>query len=311
MRRSVPALLSVMVVLSGCQGDSVGIVPDPDASASDSTVADPDAEVTLPDASAEVTHLGWRSEAFEHSGFVLVEHVDPARLESCDPYLTALPGEETWWTGGAAYDGLLALFPHPGGTARISLIEATGHLSEPGTYGHMGGYQREFQISSYDVRVCPTVEALGHCVVPGPSDFCQFPAPETYEERETHTVRELPGPAGAPYSYHVTVTYDPNVGDGTTVFHARFSLPPDEAPAGPDWEVFEVGDAALGGLGLREERLWFYYEEVRYPNQLSGWVLRHRTEDLLRISLYGEAGETGGSLHLWGDFPIDETVAHP
>ncbi len=152
-------------------------------------------------------------------------------------------------------------------------------------------------------------------VVPGASDFCQFPAPETYEEREIHTVRELPGPAGAPLSYHITVTYDPNVADGTTVFHARFSLPPDEAPDeapdGPDWEVFEVGDAALGGLGLREERLWFYYEEVRYPNQRSGWVLRHRTEDLLRISLYGEAGETGGSLHLWGDFPIDETIAYP
>lgn len=296
------------LALVGCSRN-VGAGGDPDAAASpDSGQPGPDSGQDQPDAGQLVELTGWRSEAFEHSGFVPEGNVDEAALDRCDPYLMAAPGGETWWTDGAAAGDLLDWFPTPGGMGGVALLAIRGYLSPPGDYGHMGGYQRELSLLEWEVLTCETVARLGHCVLPRPEDYCLFPEPDATYGYEKRLVRILPGPATEGDHYELTVTYNPDVADGVTIFRLAFTLPQPIDPMGPPWEVFEVQD--LLALDVREIREWFYYQEIPYPNALSGWVLRHLDSDTLLVSISARAADDT-SVHLWGHFPVDDVIAYP
>jgi hypothetical protein len=250
--------------------------------------------------------VGWRATAFEHTTFVPEDLVDEAALDACNAYVTAREGEERWWATGGGED-TLGLFPWVDGMERLGLMVASGWLSLPGSYGHEGWYQRSFELTEWELLVCPTVERLGHCPMPRPADLCVLPEQQWYETVETYLARIVPGPGSMRDHYELTVTFNPNVMDGTTVFHLSFALPQARDPW-DEWESFE--GLEIEQLNLREERLWAYYLEIYYPHDHDGWVMRNLATDTLKVSLSGRSGD-GETVHVWGDFPVDEVIYTP
>ncbi|MFH2010359.1 MAG: hypothetical protein ABI333_27420 [bacterium] len=302
-----------VVMLTACNSKPVGLSGDGGgvdaASGSDATAgldaaADPDAGTLVQDV------VGWASYAFEHNGFVREAEVDPGYLEGCSPYVTALPGFENWWVNGNVEGYTLRQHPSlPDHGGAIGLIRATGYLSEPGQYGHMGFYDREFQPTSTELLVCETVSALGHCPVPRAADFCHLPEPNDYESRSVRLRQILPGPASNREHYELEVLYNEDIADGTTAITASFTVPlPGILPEQDGWELIPLPE--IGELSLVEVHLWFYYEEIPFPNDLDGWVMRDTLSDTLRISLSGRSGGNA-TIHLWGDFPVDEVIPYP
>lgn len=297
--------LIALLALGGCDR-SVG-AGDTDAGVNGNDAAPPADAAVQPDAGELVENvLGWHSVAEEHSGFVRATEVDNGLLDSCSPWILAAAGGETWWTYGTSAESLLPWYPHPEGWERAGLGLITGELSEPGQYGHMGSYDRELWITGWELQVCPTVERLGHCVVPRPDDFCQLPEP-FHESRRNHLARILPGPVGTTDHFELTIFYDENVMDGQTNFLVSFELPLVADPTEP-WMDVPVAD--MVNLSITEERLWFGYQLIPYPNAHDGWVLRSTDDDRLRVSLSAE-DDNGQPVHLWGDFPVDEVIAYP
>jgi hypothetical protein len=296
----------VLVGLGGCER-SIGL-GDQDAGVNPSDGATtPDAAVE-PDAGDLVENvLGWHSLGEEHSGFVAEADVDTDLLDACSPWLMAADGGETWWTYGTSEEALLPLYPYPEYWEGVGLGLITGHLSGPGVYGHMGMYDRELWVTGWELQVCATVEHVRHCVAPREDDFCQVPEP-FHDARRNHLVRILPGPMGETDLYELTVYYDEGVADGETRFILTFGLPQIIDPEGTTWAPIPVDD--ISDLDITEERLWFGYQLIPYPHAHDGWVLRNTNTDILRLSLSAES-EDGQPLHLWGDFPVDETIGYP
>lgn len=253
--------------------------------------------------------LGWHSVADEHSGFVPAADVDTDLLDTCSPWIMATTGGESWWTWGTSEESLLPLYPDPESWQRVGLGTITGHLSEPGTYGHMDMYDRELWITDWELAVCPTVERLGHCVAPRADDFCQFPA-SFHDTRRNHLARILPGPMGQSEIYELTVFYDEGVADGETRILINLELPQIIDPDGQSWIPIPVDQ--LIALSITEERLWFGYQLIPFPHVHEGWVLRStNTEtEVLRISLSAE-NDDGQPLHVWGDFPVNDVIGYP
>jgi hypothetical protein len=298
----------LLVGLGGC-GRAVG-TGNQDAgenSTDGSTIADAAVD---PDADDRVHNvLGWHSNAEEHSGFVAAQDVDNDLLDACSPWLMAADGGETWWTFGTSAEALLPLYPNPDHWEGVGLGLLSGHLSDLGEYGHMGMYDRELWVTGWELQTCATVERARHCVAPRADDFCQLP--ETFHEtRRNHLVRILPGPIGTSEIYELTVYYDEGVGDGETRFQISLELPQIIDPDNTGWVPIPVGD--LLALEINEERLWFAYQLIPFPNALDGWVLRStNTEtEVLRISLSAE-NANDEPLHIWGDFPVNETIGYP
>lgn len=299
-----------LLALGGCEravgtGDSDAGVNGNDAGMTDAVVAT-DAAVQ-PDAGELIDGvLGWHSLAEEHSGFVRAAEVDHDLLDACSPWIVATASGETWWTYGTSEESLLPLYPHPEHWDRVGLGLITGELSELGQYGHMGSYDRELWITGWELQVCPTVERLGHCVVPRQDDFCQLPDP-AHESRRNHLTRIIPGPAGTTDHFELTVFYDEHIMDGQTRFGVTFQLPLVAHPEDP-WMDVPVAD--MTALSITEERLWFGYQLIPYPNAHAGWILRSTADDTLRVSLSAE-DDNGQRVHIWGDFPVDEVIAYP
>ncbi len=274
-----------------------------DAAATVDAAVDPDADDLVENV------LGWHSGAEEHSGFVASGDVDPDLLDACSPWLMAVDGQETWWTFGTSAEELLPMYPNPDSWEGFGLGLISGHLSEPGVYGHMGMYDRELWVTGWELQVCATVERARHCVAPREDDFCQIPEP-FHDTRRNHLARILPGPIGQSEHYELTVFYDEDVMDGQTRFLITLELPQLTDPGNTGW--IPIGVNNLLALDIAEERLWFGYELIPYPNAHDGWVLRStNTEtEVLRISLSAE-NANGEPLHIWGDFPVNETIGYP
>ncbi len=251
--------------------------------------------------------LGWHSQAEEHSGFVPATDMDPTQLDNCNPWIMAADGGETWWTYGTSAETLLPLYPNPDHWVGVGLGLISGHLTEPGVYGHMGSYQRELTVTGWQLQVCPTVQQVRHCVVPRQGHFCQFPDPY-HEARRNHLVRILPGPMGVGEHYELTIYYDEGVADGETQFQLAFQLPQIIDPGDTLWINIDAADFLA--LDIVEERLWFGHQIIPYPNVHDGWALRSTTSDLLRLSLSAESA-SGEPVHIWGDFPVNETIGYP
>ena len=312
MRSLVVSLLVVgLAGPAGCSR-SVGLNPGDDAtvnnnngSGSDATVTQHDGQVVHPDAGGLIQEVGWRLEAFEHSAFIPEDVVDLDALAQCQPYTMAESGHETWWAYGDG-NGALLQWARPSGGLGVGLLSTQGYLSEPGVYGHDGGYQREYDIVTHELQLCPTVDVLRDCVLPRAGDYCQFPEPE-HTVRENYLARILPGPATDMDHYELSVTYNPEVADGMTKFAVDFALP---LPTDPNatWELFEVTDADY--LTITEIRSWFYYQEIPYPNDLTGWIVRDLLTDSLSIALSARS-DGNETVFLWGHFPVDEELYYP
>lgn len=298
----------VLVGLGGCDR-SVGLgghdagVNRSDADTTPDAGGDPDAGDLVENV------LGWHSLGEEHSGFVAEADVDTDLLDACSPWLMATGGGETWWTYGTSEESLLPLYPFPDYWEGVGLGLITGHLSDLGDYGHMGMYDRELWVTGWELQVCATVERVRHCVTPREDDFCQVPEP-FHDTRQNHLARILPGPMGDSDLFELTIYYDEGVADGETRILLTFGLPQITDPGNSGWA--NIPSADIIDLDIAEERLWFGYQYIPYPNAHDGWVLRStNTEtEVLRLSLSAESAD-GQPLHVWGDFPVNDIIAYP
>ncbi len=298
----------LLVVGGGCDR-SVG-AGDFDAGANANDAAPLADAVVQPDADDLVENvLGWHSSAEEHAGVVAAADVDNDLLDACSSWLMAADGGETWWTYGTSAEALLPLYPNPDHWAGIGLGLITGHLSSLGQYGHMGMYDRELWVTGWELAVCATVERARHCVAPRAQDFCQLPE-AYYDTRRIHLSRILPGPAGDSDLFALTIYYDEGVGDGETRILINFGLPHITDPGPSGWT--NIPAAELTDLTIAQERLWFAYELIPYPDALDGWVLRstNTESEVLRLSLSAQTAN-GQPLHIWGDFPVNDTIGYP
>lgn len=281
---------------SSGKGDDAGIE---DGALADRSILDGQ----LPDGAVEQELVGWYSSAFEHVGFVLEQDADQTALKSCNPYIFAVSGKETWWAESMPSEAGLPLYPRPDNNERMGLVRVRGYLSPPGQYGHDGSYQRELDVTSVEDLTCETVASVEHCVIPKSSHFCQIPSPQ-HTTREIRLVRIIQGPSNSE-EYQLVVDYDENVMDGATSFTIHFHVPFDGFPDYNGWEAIQ--SVQLIDPQVYEERFWIYYLRIDYTEGLAGWVLRNKDDEILKISISaGNADE--GRIHIWGDFPIDENI---
>lgn len=68
--------------------------------------------------------------------------------------------------------------------------------------------------------------------------------------------------------------------------------------------------ADLAWIHVTETRLWFGFDEIPYPNDIQGWVVRDLASDTLLVSVSARSDDDH-SVHLWGHFPVDDTIGYP
>jgi hypothetical protein len=252
-----------------------------------------------------MTATGWYSSAFEHSGFVADSGGTPSVMvteSDCSPYVTPPDTVENWWTVGAPLNDARTLVA---GGGSLSRMELTGELSPPGMYGHLGAYDRRFDVTEGSVLVCETARVVGHCVYPKPNDLCVIPSMSAVDpdsDPKPYLTETLGGQPNSPTSYELRLTYDEGMPDSRTDVALRWSL-----ASNPD---MPVGVDELESVSLEVEEHGVAFAIIPY-DVLDGWVAHGPTAgDEWMVSVTGET-EGGRSLRVWGSFPVDETIALP
>jgi hypothetical protein len=289
--------------------------PDTDQRDASADVNTDDAGGDADDGSGDVSTRGWYSVAFESSLFV----PDPSLFqggwaEGCpvDLWSSAEAVDaERWWANGIGESSLLQAYP-PTATApqegRIGLVDATGTVSALGQHGHLGAYDRQFDVTSSNVDVCGTFEALGHCVVP--QGWCTKRDVEAFELVDTYLVRELPGvqPDEPTLYYNLTISSDKS-GEWTEL-RLNLAVPGDAQSAdGGELPLYTVDQ--LYEVNLTEHTEAYTVTDTRFAN-LSGWVALDTTalRETIYVSIAGK-DDSGNEVHIWGHFAVDETIAYP
>lgn len=294
--------------------------PDADASEADTPRDGGDVEIDPVDVT---TTRGWYLSSFETSLFVPDPTLLSADWSSDDPQGSCrLPlwqnaeaaGVERWWANGISASETLDIFPpmtHDNRAPQLGLIEATGEVSELGQHGHLGGYDREFEVTSSQLDICGSFERLGHCVVPPPGAWCTAHDARSGEFDNTHLARTIPGvqPAEPTLFYDLRVSSDTSSELSALVL--SIAVPGDDQSADdgqfPTYTTGELYDVSL----RREESQSPTSTDTTYQD-LTGWVALDTIS--LRESIYVSISGTdadGNEAAIWGHFVVDETLALP
>lgn len=286
--------------------DAVADTPDLEPDTEPDVIPD-----VVPDTGETVTLRGWYSQAFEHSGIIPEDEVNNASFDSgCTAYLIPLEDGEQWWTVTSTPPGLaLHPAPHNVGFERVGLVEATGVVHNNGPTGHLGQYDRDFDLQDSTLFACETVERLPHCLTPRTDDLC-FTGLDVEGLTVRHELVEiLPGPMGNTEVFELRIITGENVGDGRTDLVLHFNVEradhfPEDDRYGYDAEQVEVAHAVFELHGL-------FYQEVPFEvRSTDGWLTVDRSDASVELSLE-LLGEDGRSTTVWGDFPITDTIALP
>lgn len=267
-----------------------------------------------PDADGRLTAVGWYKPGFESALFV----PDTSLLTGDWQSGCRLPlwqnadaaGAEKWWASGIPQSQTLAIYP-PSANASgsgIGLIEASGRVSELGEHGHLGAYDRNFEVTSSRLDTCGAVEALGHCLVP--QGWCVNRDVEDFELVDTHLRRELPGaqPSEPTLFYDLTIGSDKS-GEWTEI-RLSIDMPGDDQNAeGGQLPLYTVDE--LRDVSLTQHTEAFHVSDTRYEN-LTGWAALDTTalRETIMVSISG-TDDDGNQVHVWGQFPVDETLSYP
>lgn len=295
-------------------GTDADTSPDADDAAVEDSGPDGSDSGADTDAGDPVTAKGWYRPSFESALFIpepdLFESnwADGCTLQARQEFEDT--EVEHWWANGIPETNLLAFFP-PNATTdsqKIGLVEATGILSTPGQHGHLGGYDRTFDVTSSSVDVCGTFEALGHCVVP--RGWCTKEDQEPFELVDTYLVRELPGaqPEEPTLFYNLKLSSDKS-GEWTEL-RLDLAVPGDDQTAdGGELPLYTVDE-------LYEVSLTRHTEAAAITDtafhDLTGWVALDTTalRESIYVSIAGVDAD-GNEAHIWGYFAVDETIAYP
>ncbi len=267
------------------------------------------------DTSGQMTTLGWYKPSFESAMFV----PEPSVLEGDWEDGCTLPlwqraedaGAEMWWANGISETELLGMYPPTasvGSGRKIGLVEATGTVSALGQHGHLGAYDRSFDVTSSSVDVCGTFERLGHCVVP--QGWCTKRDVEAFELVDTYLIREIPGaqPSEPTLFYDLTISSDKS-GEWTEL---RLSLAvpgEDQSADNGQLPVYKIDE--LREVSLTEHTEAYTVTDTQFGD-LTGWVALDTIslQESIFVSIAGEDAN-GNEVHVWGHFSVDETIAYP
>lgn len=267
----------------------------------------PDVSPDLPDTgSTMVTATGWYTSSFEHSGFLesAPPHIYPLG-PGCSPGLLFDPPAENWWLTST----LESFFVNPtmGAFGNAALVTVHGELSPVGEYGHLGNYDREIVIDSYERHGCETAEVLGHCSKPMRNDQCAIPAINSPDVSMTQSLTVTSGGVVAISYFEGRLTFGEEVGDGRSDAVVRWNLDENAAPM----QHYAASD--LDGLSLTLESHGLFYSETQYE-QLDGWIeYSDGAADGWYVSLSGvdPSDPNGPGLHVWGWFAVTDRIAAP
>ncbi len=277
----------------------------------------PDADTSDAGTDGQITTRGWHRSSFESSMFV----ADESLLSGDWEQGCALPlwqnaedaGVERWWVNGIPMSAPLETYPPTATSGQgtlVGLFEATGQLSELGQHGHLGAYDRSFDVSESELDVCGTFEALGHCVVPPAGQWCTQQDVETFELIDTHLTRRIPGvqPDEPTQYYELAISSDKS-GEWSEL-RLSLSVPGhDQSAENGEFPVYTVDE--LYGASMVEHAEAATTSDTRYEN-LTGWVALDTVS--LRESIYvsiSGVDEDGNEAAVWGHFAVDETIAAP
>lgn len=124
---------------------------------------------------------GWYVQGFEQSEFIPDDGPYPRGIfdnGECSIRLQDVYQErEKWWAAWTPRPEPETMSAYPPGAEPRSDVpgfyRTRGKLSPKGSYGHLGGYDRKFEVVEAELDRCQSVAELGHCTTPKPgSDPC-------------------------------------------------------------------------------------------------------------------------------------------
>jgi len=257
-----------------------------------------------------VTAWGWYATGFELAAFVPDAEGQPDDLETCNVYVVDAGDDgETWWIEGGDGVGLgRVIYPgHPTrGFERMGRVQITGRLSELGTWGHFGAYERAIDIVRHELDLCGSVAETGHCLTPAPGDVCQFGV--GWDGTLTTTASEdIPGVDDNRWHLAIQLIHGADIPDGETRLDVSFSVAQPE-----DWTddarfAYPIDAVEFGRA--RETQFGVFVAE--YDVVITdGWLVVDRDRDAIQYSFDLESD--GGLLRrVWGDAVIGEVSIFP
>ncbi|MFB6372708.1 MAG: hypothetical protein ABEN55_06265, partial [Bradymonadaceae bacterium] len=155
---------------TGIRVQDTGIRPDT-RTRQDATATD-DAGGTI------VERTGWYVTGFERSEFIPRGRATPRGEFDGDECTVGLQNPQRsrkkWWANWLPESEVRSMTAFPPGSENTAwghgLYDARGRLSDEGRHGHLGEYDRKFQVTEAELDVCGSVRELGHCVVPQAPD---------------------------------------------------------------------------------------------------------------------------------------------
>ena len=294
-------------------------------------VADPDtAGEDAPDATTQTeTHVGWYQNAFETSAFTPDADVQRDG-ESCRLLMSGPGTTERWWTNGIGREEVHRVVgTNAGPRGWVGLVKAPGEVSPQGEDGHLGAYDRQFDVSSVERMPCRTWEVMGKCVLPRTGDTCYDGIARTTEDAPSEKLeRHVSGPDGgddAPTRYTLDVEFDERVADGGARVHVDMMLPAkmDDGNGQTRWRADEIQN-----LQVEKRCAWIGgIYAINYPSDdVTGWVRRFddpQTSDEAPLKIHLTTGQgtpdepmdgapcQPNPFKLWGHHEVDEVVGQP
>lgn len=293
--------------------------PSPDDTSVDPT--DPDTDGTDdrdtggPDS---VSTEGWHHSRFEKSLFARSATVETRESDTGCRVSVRADGE-AWWMSGGQNVALTEFYRAATPRRFVAKLRATGEITPRGEYGHLGGYDRQFEPEDLEILACETSKKLGSCVVPREQDRCVHGTPDG--ENTSPAVYRLTtgsqtrGPQTMTH-YGLQVVWRDSDGSRTRTVGVDFSVawtPIEEEPEGEtDWfHTYDVQgrDAKVDGLKVVEPDDSTGSSTVGESStygDVDGWIrLLDNPNDTpqprFKLSLEGTASD-GSTVHVWGTF---------
>ena len=306
---------------TGVPGDPA---PDTGTPADDTgTVKKADAIQPRPDTDDRelIEEEGWYVTGFEQSEFIPQEEIHPrGRFDggNCRVALQnpALDRERWWtnWTLPRSPRNQLQMFPPDDVTdgrpvSHYGFYDVRGRLSPKGEYGHLGGYDRKFEIVEADLDVCRSVSQLGHCAVPsvsGPNCVVTNRTEIGRDSDETMTKRQFSRHTRPSVASRYTLGLGSNQVDSWDI---QLTFTSDSEPVGE--EVRAVDNLENVELTIRGG-----WTGTQNYTGLRGWVaaVPNTESETLYVSISGTLPESADArqvperLHVWGAYTVDQLL---
>ena len=264
---------------------------------------------------------GWYVTGFEQSEFIPQEEIRPRGRFDGGECRVALQNQtrqrERWWANWrlpSSPRNQLQMFPPDDVTdgrpvSSYGFYDVRGHLSPEGEYGHLGGYNRKFEIIEAEIDVCRSVSQLGHCAVPsvsGPNCVVTNRTEIGRDDDERMTKRQFSQHARPSGESRYTLGLGSNHVDSWDI---QLTFVSDSGPVGE--EVREVDGLESVNMAIRGG-----WTGAQTYTGLRGWVaaVPNTESETLYVSISGTLPESADArrvperLHVWGAYTVTQLL---